>query len=195
MRLLAYAAATGVDITAKNIGGLLGLTPDMAAAIHAYTQESKFYKKLNVLLRSRARAELKPFFPYLKLFMSAMHRLPPEKCTLYVMHCPGTRGHVHASVTLALNVVCVCVEGVPCAPPRSSSSPPPYFSSSSSSSSLSLSLYSLPLPLPPTHLSFLPLPSILYFRGRFCMQYFASKAFVSIPTTLDALLCITFKPT
>lgn len=85
MRLLAYAAATGVDITAKNIGGLLGLTPDMAAAIHAYTQESKFYKKLNVLLRSRARAELKPFFPYLKLFMSAMHRLPPEKCTLYVM--------------------------------------------------------------------------------------------------------------
>lgn len=84
--MLILAATTNTKIVAKSEGGLLGLTPDMAAAIHAYTQESKFYKKLNALLRSRAREELKPFFPYMKLFLSAMHRLPPVKCTLYVIN-------------------------------------------------------------------------------------------------------------
>ena len=62
----------------------------MAAAVHAYTQESPFYMKLNFHLRSRAREELKPFFPYLKLFLAALHRLEPEKCTLYVfVRCAG----------------------------------------------------------------------------------------------------------
>lgn len=104
-KLLTFAATTNAKIAAKEPGGLLGLTPDMAAAIHAYTQESKFYKKLNVLLRSRARAQLKPFFPYLKLFMLAVHRLPPEKCTLYVMHCLCEHAHA-VDVHIA---ACVCV--------------------------------------------------------------------------------------
>lgn len=104
-KLLTFAATTSTKNAAKEPGGLLGLTPDMAAAIHAYTQESKFYKKLNVLLRSRARAQLKPFFPYLKLFMSAMHRLPPEKCTLYVMH--SLCEHAHAVGVYTASVRCL----------------------------------------------------------------------------------------
>lgn len=104
-KLLTFAATTNAKIAAKEPGGLLGLTPDMAAAIHAYTQESKFYKKLNVLLRSRARAQLKPFFPYLKLFMLAVHRLPPEKCTLYVMHCLCE--HAHAVGVYTASVRCL----------------------------------------------------------------------------------------
>lgn len=79
-----YAATAHAKRVAKQPGGLLGLTPDMAAAIHAYTQESMFYKNLNAFLRDRAREKLKPFFPYLKLLLSGLRRLKAEKCTLYV---------------------------------------------------------------------------------------------------------------
>ena len=84
LKILTFAARISAENEAKEPGGLRPLTRDMAAAVHAYTQESPFYLKLNLNLRSRARGELKPFFPYLKLFLAALNQLKPEKCTLYV---------------------------------------------------------------------------------------------------------------
>ena len=48
-----------------------------------YTQVSPFYKNLNRLLREKNRALLKPFFPYIRLYMSALRRIPPQKAKLY----------------------------------------------------------------------------------------------------------------
>jgi len=53
-----------------------GLSVDEMAAIHLYTQESKFYSILNATLRSVDRDRVKPFFPYLRLMQSAMSKLP-----------------------------------------------------------------------------------------------------------------------
>ena len=81
-KLLSFAAGKAAKNASKQPGGLNGLTLDMVAAIHVYTQESPFYKKLNEMLRKRGREELKPYFPYLKLFLSAVKRLKGESCTL-----------------------------------------------------------------------------------------------------------------
>ena len=54
-----------------------------AASIHLYTQESEIYKELNLRLRGRNRAELKPFFPYLKLLLSGLYKLPLINVPLY----------------------------------------------------------------------------------------------------------------
>ena len=57
------------------------LTPDQSAAIMLYTMsweplEGCLYHVLNTTLRSRDRQKLKPWFPYLKLFLTALARLP-----------------------------------------------------------------------------------------------------------------------
>ena len=39
----------------------------------SYTQESPLYRRLNALLRQRDRAELGPFFPFVKLLLSAVY--------------------------------------------------------------------------------------------------------------------------
>lgn len=59
------------------------LTHDEIAAIHIYTQEIPFYRVLNERLRSEKRNLLVPFFPYLKLFLRAIYRLPVVKCPVY----------------------------------------------------------------------------------------------------------------
>jgi hypothetical protein len=41
------------------------------------------YKQLNEKLRERDRTKLKPFFSFLKLFMTALHKLPPYSETIY----------------------------------------------------------------------------------------------------------------
>ncbi|CAF1388436.1 unnamed protein product [Rotaria sordida] len=56
-----------------------GLTQDESASIMVYGmewEESPLYKILNVALRSDDRHKIKPWFPYLKLFMTALHKLP-----------------------------------------------------------------------------------------------------------------------
>jgi len=56
------------------------LTSDESAAIHLYTMELKdqpLYSLLNKLLRHRDRRKLKPWFSYLKLFLTALFKLPP----------------------------------------------------------------------------------------------------------------------
>ena len=43
-----------------------------------YKQDSRFYKELNNRLRPRESESLKPFFPYLNLFVTGLHRLAPS---------------------------------------------------------------------------------------------------------------------
>jgi len=52
-----------------------GLTRDMIAAIHFYTQEG-FYEVINGVLRNEDRALVKPYFAYLKLLLTALGKLP-----------------------------------------------------------------------------------------------------------------------
>lgn len=74
-----------VDKLAAAVGpaGLDGLTRDEAAAINIYTQEEphSIYSVLNGMLRNGDPGPLKQWFPYLKLLLTALHKLPS---------CPGT---------------------------------------------------------------------------------------------------------
>jgi hypothetical protein len=58
-----------------------GLTPDESASIHLYTMEwdesdSSLYAVLNRTLRTPERQMLRPWFKYLKLFLTALFKLP-----------------------------------------------------------------------------------------------------------------------
>ncbi len=68
------------------------LTHDESAAIHLYTMQfdgdPSFYQLLNSTLRGENRDNLKPWFSYLKLFMTALHKLPSQPQTLW----RGVRG-------------------------------------------------------------------------------------------------------
>jgi hypothetical protein len=61
----------------------LGLSEDEAAAVHVYTMASAFYRQLNAALRDQDRAKAKPFFPYLRLFLEAVGRLPSSADPLW----------------------------------------------------------------------------------------------------------------
>jgi hypothetical protein len=67
----------------KNHGAGGDLTADQIAAIHMYTQECDFYRKLNSCLRDRDRARIKPFFPYLRLLLEGLRQLPAQKRSVY----------------------------------------------------------------------------------------------------------------
>jgi len=65
-----------------------GLTVEEIAAINLYTQgwippENSLYAILNARLRDRDRAQVKPFFLYLRLFLSALDKLPKLTVPLY----------------------------------------------------------------------------------------------------------------
>mmetsp|Transcript_11395 Transcript_11395/g.15772 ORF Transcript_11395/g.15772 Transcript_11395/m.15772 type:complete len:571 (+) Transcript_11395:1-1713(+) len=53
------------------------------AAVHLYTQECGFYRKLNEKLRDPLRKGLKVYFPYLKLLTNALGKLPKFTKKLY----------------------------------------------------------------------------------------------------------------
>lgn len=58
-----------------------GLTQDESASIHIYTMEwdqsdESLYAKLNRILRTPERRLLRPWFKYLKLFLTALFKLP-----------------------------------------------------------------------------------------------------------------------
>jgi len=72
-----------------------GLTSDESASIHLYTQEwpedhVSFYSLLNEKLRSEKRNELKSWYSYLKLFLTALYKLPSLKKVVW----RGIRGDV-----------------------------------------------------------------------------------------------------
>jgi hypothetical protein len=57
-----------------------GLTQDESASIHLYTMQFKggpsLFEVLNQNLRAENRDDLKPWFMFLKLFLTALHKLP-----------------------------------------------------------------------------------------------------------------------
>jgi hypothetical protein len=59
------------------------LTWDESAAIYLYTMPINFYSCLNKTLRAEDRSALKPWFAFLKLFMSALQKLPSSKTTVW----------------------------------------------------------------------------------------------------------------
>ncbi|CAF0961009.1 unnamed protein product [Rotaria sordida] len=69
-----------------------GLNQDESAALHLYTMQFdsdlSFYQLLNSTLRGENRDNLKPWFSYLKLFMTALHKLPSHSQTIW----RGVRG-------------------------------------------------------------------------------------------------------
>ncbi|CAF1328247.1 unnamed protein product [Adineta steineri] len=59
------------------------LTEEESAAIYLYTMDSPLYGKLNSVMRSTHINHLKPYFLYLKLFCTALRKLPSEKATVW----------------------------------------------------------------------------------------------------------------
>ncbi|CAF1326403.1 unnamed protein product [Rotaria sp. Silwood1] len=66
-----------------------GLTHDQSAAVYIYTMEwgnTSLYHMLNKALRSENRQALKIWFPYLKLFDTALDKLPTVKGAVWRVH-------------------------------------------------------------------------------------------------------------
>jgi hypothetical protein len=69
------------------------LTRDESAAIYLYSMPSPFFSGLNTTLRAENRHALKPWFAYLKLFMTALNKLPSIKKVVW----RGVSGNVSSS--------------------------------------------------------------------------------------------------
>ena len=59
------------------------LTLDESAAIYLYTMPKPFNSKLNEKLRGGNRDELEPWFPFLKMFFTALGKLPSLMTTVW----------------------------------------------------------------------------------------------------------------
>jgi hypothetical protein len=59
------------------------LTRDESAAIYLYTMSQNFYTRLNEALRFKNRDALKAWFPFLKLFIAALEKLPSSVKTVW----------------------------------------------------------------------------------------------------------------
>lgn len=59
------------------------LTQDESAAIYLYSMSTSFFSCLNKTLRAENRQALKPWFVFLKLFMTALEKLPLTKATVW----------------------------------------------------------------------------------------------------------------
>ncbi|UJR18168.1 hypothetical protein I4U23_005068 [Adineta vaga] len=73
------------------------LTPDESASIYIYTmdmQEISLYQVLNQTLRSEKRDDIKPWFLYLKLFMTALIKLPSHQGVVW-RAVPGNIAHAY----------------------------------------------------------------------------------------------------
>mmetsp|Transcript_7001 Transcript_7001/g.9409 ORF Transcript_7001/g.9409 Transcript_7001/m.9409 type:complete len:493 (-) Transcript_7001:22-1500(-) len=68
---------------AQTLTSPAGLTVDERAALYIYTQECDFYRKMNAFLREGEKKKLSSLFLYLRLFFSALSKLPPFGQKLY----------------------------------------------------------------------------------------------------------------
>ena len=59
------------------------LTWDESAAIYLYSMPISFFSRLNETLRAENRDALKPWFAFLKLFVSALEKLPSLEITVW----------------------------------------------------------------------------------------------------------------
>lgn len=83
-----------------------GLTRDESASIHLYTMEwstdsHSLYFHLNRALRAKNRRGLIPWFPYLKLFLTALFKLPSQTKTLW----RGIRADVSAQYRQGATII------------------------------------------------------------------------------------------
>ena len=63
------------------------LTVDESAAIYLYTMSTPFFSRLNDTLRAEQRDALKPWFAFLKLFISALEKLPSSSVRVWRAVC------------------------------------------------------------------------------------------------------------
>jgi hypothetical protein len=82
---LAAAVISALTAVASKLatGKYPTMTVDEAAAIYLYTMGTPLYRTLNTALRNEEAAAVAPFMPYIKLFLTALYKLPIEKCTVY----------------------------------------------------------------------------------------------------------------
>jgi hypothetical protein len=59
------------------------LTQDESAAIYLYSMPVPFFSRLKTAFRAENRRELKPWFDFLKLFITALEKLPSTKATIW----------------------------------------------------------------------------------------------------------------
>ena len=59
------------------------LTKHEIAALYLYTTQSALYKQLNATLRHPDRTRIEPYFPYLRLFISALRKIAAGEMKLY----------------------------------------------------------------------------------------------------------------
>lgn len=59
------------------------LTWNESAAIYLYSMSIPFFSHLNIALRAKSKYELKRWFPFLKLLITALEKLSPTKATLW----------------------------------------------------------------------------------------------------------------
>ena len=59
------------------------LTKNESAAIYLYTIDKDFYASLNTALRAENSIALGPWFPFLKLFLTALNKLPSSTSTVW----------------------------------------------------------------------------------------------------------------
>ena len=71
------------------------LTRDESAAVYLYTMQTSFFSRLNETLRAENRQALKPWFAFLKLFMTALDKLPSIKKIVW----RGVKGNVTSIFT------------------------------------------------------------------------------------------------
>ena len=78
---LVYSAKQWVrrDATKAAIAAVPGITTDGAMAIWCYTSESTLYVKLNTVLRLEDRMTIKPYFPFLRLLLTALKAIREGK--------------------------------------------------------------------------------------------------------------------
>jgi hypothetical protein len=75
------------------------LTPDESAAIYLYSMSSPIFSELNKALRAENRHELKRWFAFLKLFITALEKLPSIGETIWRgINCDATLSFVDDDV-------------------------------------------------------------------------------------------------
>jgi uracil DNA glycosylase len=74
-----------IEFGQKNVGTAKAgtLSEHEIAALYLYTCESVFYRQLNATLRDPDRTRITPYFPYLRLFFSALSRLKGHTQSLW----------------------------------------------------------------------------------------------------------------
>jgi uracil DNA glycosylase len=82
---LDYYVKASMSFAEKNLAknAASGLTRDEVAALYIYTTESVLYRRLNATLRDANRAKILPYYAYLRLFFSALSKLPANEASLY----------------------------------------------------------------------------------------------------------------